>query len=100
LVAGGRPVGALNVYSRTAGAFAAKEQELASVLATHASVILSSAGAGDFLGAGDDGPPASLCAQEVIAQALGVVMESDGMSEQDAFTTLRRFSQPSARPAK
>jgi anti-anti-sigma factor len=100
LVAGGQPVGALNVYSRTAGAFAAKEQELASVLAAHASVILTSAIAGDFLGALGDGPPPSPRAQEVIAQALGVVMESDGLSEEDAFTTLRRFSQPSARPVK
>jgi anti-anti-sigma factor len=100
LVAGGRPVGALNVYSRTAGAFAAKEQELASVLATHASVILSFAAVGNFPGGLGDGPAHSLPAREVIAQALGVVMESDGMSEEDAFTTLRRFSQPLARPAQ
>jgi len=36
--------GALNIYSRTAAAFGAKEQELASVFATEASNILSDAG--------------------------------------------------------
>ena len=41
LVAHSQPVGALNIYSRTRGAFSLKEQELASVLATEASVILT-----------------------------------------------------------
>lgn len=41
LMAHSQPVGALNIYSRTRAAFSAKEQELASVFATEASVILS-----------------------------------------------------------
>jgi len=44
LLAQSRPVGALNIYSRTPGAFGAKDQELASVFATEASAILSNAG--------------------------------------------------------
>ena len=38
-----RPVGALNIYSRTAMAFAPKDQELASVFAAEASLVLTSA---------------------------------------------------------
>lgn len=44
LLAEDRPVGALNIYSRTAGAFAPKDQELAAVFATQASIILTDAG--------------------------------------------------------
>ena len=39
-----QPVGALNIYSRTAGSFMPQDQELAAVFATEASVILTSAG--------------------------------------------------------
>lgn len=41
LMAHSQPVGALNIYSRTRGAFSLKEQELASVFATEVSVILT-----------------------------------------------------------
>jgi GAF domain-containing protein len=41
LLAHSQPVGALNIYSRTRAAFSVKEQELASVFATEASVILT-----------------------------------------------------------
>jgi anti-anti-sigma factor len=44
LMAEGQPVGALNIYSRTAAAFGAKEQELASMFAAEASNIVSAAG--------------------------------------------------------
>ena len=44
LLAQSRPVGALNIYSRTPGAFDTKDQELASMFATEASAILGAAG--------------------------------------------------------
>jgi len=44
LLARDKPVGALNIYSHTESAFAPKDQELASVFAAQASVILTDAG--------------------------------------------------------
>jgi GAF domain-containing protein len=82
LLAEGQPVGALNIYSRTAAAFGAKEQELASVFATEASNILSDAG---------------VQTREIIAEAQGVIMERQDVGEDDAFDILRRFSQRSGR---
>ena len=98
LLAEGQPVGALNIYSRTAAAFGAKEQELASVFATEASNILSDAGVqmnddqmtGRFEGA--------LRTREIIAETQGVIIERQDVGEDDAFDILRRFSQRSGRP--
>lgn len=44
LTAQDRPVGALNIYSRTRAAFSEKEQKLAAIFATEASTILGDAG--------------------------------------------------------
>jgi anti-anti-sigma factor len=100
LIAGGQPVGALNVYSRTAGAFGAEEQKLASLVADEASVILTSAGWGTSTAAVAGRRTAVLRARQVIAQAIGVVMEREGISEEGAFTILRRSSQRSGRPLR
>lgn len=93
LITEDRPVGALNIYSRAIAAFATREQELASRFAAEASVILRDAGTDvddDALGArlGE-----ALAARAVIAQAQGVVMAREGVSADDAYTTLRRSSQ-------
>ncbi len=80
------------MYSRTANAFALREQELAATLADHASRILTGAGVGvtdDDLSARLTG---ALRAREVIAQAQGIVMDRDALSAEDAYTTLRRAS--------
>jgi anti-anti-sigma factor len=93
LLAEARPVGALNIYSRTRAAFSAKEQELASTFATEASVILRGTGvdiSADQL-SGRIGE--ALRARQVIAQAQGVLMEREGISEEDAYTRLRVSSQ-------
>jgi anti-anti-sigma factor len=87
-----QPVGALNIYSRTASTFDVKAQEAAAVFARKASVILSDAHAGvtdaqlayRFQGA--------LRSREIIAMAKGVLMERDGVSEGDAFATLLHHS--------
>lgn len=100
LLAGDRPVGALNIYSRTTGAFAAKEQELASTFATEASVILRDAG----VGAADDHLlrrlGEALRTRQVIAQAQGVVMEREGVSEDEAYTLIRNFSRTTDLPMR
>ena len=96
-----RPVGALNIYSRTAEAFAPRDQELASVFATEASLILTGAGAGD---AGDAGGQlatrlgVALRIRQIIAQAQGVVMERERISADAAYGLLRDFSQGSNQP--
>jgi anti-anti-sigma factor len=100
LIARDRPVGALNIYSRTPAAFAPKDQELASVFAAEASTILTDAG----LEVSDDELSErlqeALRTRQVIAQAQGVVMERSGVSEEAAFTTLRQASQSSDLPLR
>ncbi len=92
LLAQATPVGALNIYSRTNSAFAPADQELAATFATEASAILTRAGA--------DVTDAELAARvqqalrgrQLIAQAQGIVMYRDGLSEDDAFMKLRESS--------
>jgi anti-anti-sigma factor len=93
-----RPVGALNIYSRTAGAFAPRDQKLASVFASEASIALTDAG----LDPGGDEPAGrpvhALRARQTIAVAQGVIMERDGVGEDSAYTSLRRSSVGTGRP--
>ncbi|MHB1511100.1 MAG: ANTAR domain-containing protein [Acidimicrobiales bacterium] len=100
LMARSQPIGALNIYSRTRAAFAAKEQELASVFATEASAILTDAGADVSDGQLAQRQREALAAREVIALAEGVLMERDGVSQHDAYTLLRQFSQRAGRPVR
>jgi anti-anti-sigma factor len=93
-----RPVGALNIYSRTRAAFTETDQELAATFALETSTILNEAETSvtddhlsvRFLGA--------LRAREVIAQAQGVRMERDGLAAHAAYSTLRRLSLENGRP--
>jgi anti-anti-sigma factor len=86
------PVGALNIYSRTASSFDVEAQETAAAFAQKASVILSDARAG----VSDTQMAArfqeALRSREVIAVAKGVIMEREGIDEDDAFTALLRLS--------
>jgi anti-anti-sigma factor len=86
------PVGALNIYSRTAETFEVKDQEVAAGFAQKASVILSDAGAGV-----SDAELALrykevLRSRNLIALATGVIIERQGIDEDTAFTTLLRDS--------
>jgi len=94
------PVGALNIYSRTATAFAAQEQELAGVFATEASAILTAA-ASDV----SDDQMASrvhraLRIREIIAEAQGVIMEREDIGEKEAFDVMLRSSVLSGKPLR
>jgi anti-anti-sigma factor len=92
------PVGALNIYSLLPSAFSVQDQELAGAFAAQASSLLGDAAANlsdDELSIRFQG---ALRAREVIAQAQGVLMERDGISEHDAYGTLRRFSLGTGRP--
>jgi anti-anti-sigma factor len=83
-----KPVGALNIYSRTAQSFEIRDQEVAAVFAQQASVILSDARAGV-----SDTQMAvrfqeALRSRKVISLAEGIIMEREGVSEEDAFSAL------------
>jgi anti-anti-sigma factor len=97
----GGPVGALNIYSRTAAAFGPRDQELAALIATEASILMSDV----RVDATDDDQRSrwlhgALRTREIIAEAHGVIMERENVLEGDAFAILRRFSQKSNRPLR
>jgi hypothetical protein len=87
-----KPIGALNIYSRTASSFELPDQEKAADFALKASMILSDAQAGV-----SDTQMAlrfqeALQSRVVITLAKGVIMEREGIDEEEAFTALLRLS--------
>jgi anti-anti-sigma factor len=98
LMAQDRPVGALNIYSRTAAAFAPRDQKLASVFAVEASTILTDTWANGSESQHSLRYQEALRTRQTIAVAQGVVMERLGVSQDDAYTTLRSYSQQTDRP--
>jgi len=97
----GGPVGALNIYSKTASAFGTKDQELAARFAAEASNLLSDVGE---YATNDDQRSrwlqGAMRTREIIAEAHGVIMERENVLESDAFVILRRFSQKTNRPLR
>jgi hypothetical protein len=87
-----QPVGALNIYSRTASTFDVKAQETAAVFAQKASVILSDARVGVSDSQMEFRFQEALRSREIISLAKGVIMEREGMDEEQAFAALLRLS--------
>jgi anti-anti-sigma factor len=87
-----QPVGALNIYSRTASTFEIKDQQAAATFAEKASVILSDA----HIDMGDRQMATrfqeALRSREVLSLAKGILMERQGIDEEDAFNSLLRDS--------
>jgi len=81
------PVGALNVYSKTEGAFGQTQLDLLALFAAQASEIVTS-GISDADAA--DRLAHALVDREVIAQAQGVLMARDAVSAEEAAVTLFR----------
>ena len=100
LVVRDQPVGALNIYSRTADAFTSQDQDLASLFAAEASTVLS----GVELSVGSASRSVwfaeALEGRQVIALAQGVLMERDSIDETEAYRALRRFSTQTSRPLR
>jgi anti-anti-sigma factor len=92
LMAFDEPVGALNIYSLTASSFDVEAQEAAAVFAQKASAILSDAGADVSDTRMATRFKEALRSREVISMAQGVLMERQGLGEDDAFTALLRLS--------
>lgn len=92
------PLGALNIYSRTAGGLAPHEVEWADLFASEASTVLCRAQQGADASALSSELQGALLSRETIALAQGVVMERQGISATAAYVTLiltsRRTSQP------
>jgi len=86
------PVGALNIYSTTEGAFGPHEQEMAALFASQASGILTEARVDQ--GAEDLAVRFRLALQtrELIAQAEGAVMAQQGIAAEDAASLVRRLA--------
>ncbi len=87
-----KPVGALNIYSRTAQSFEIRDQESAGVFAQQASVILSDARAEV-----SDTQMAirfqdALQSREVISLAQGIIMERECVDKEHSFNALLRSS--------
>jgi anti-anti-sigma factor len=100
LMAQQRPVGALNIYSRTAAAFAVKDQELAAIFASEASMILEDAGAAVSDGELSARLQEAMESREVITLARGVMMERDALSAERAFASLLRSSRQTSKPLR
>lgn len=86
-------IGALNLYSKTERAFDAREMAVSEIFAKQASVALQNArtytAARELAGQLNE----ALQSRDVIGQAKGILMEREGISDQEAFDMLRNASQ-------
>ncbi|GHC47146.1 GAF and ANTAR domain-containing protein [Streptomyces collinus] len=78
--------GALNLYARRPGAFTEDIATAGWLLASHAAVALADARTIDQL-------EHALETRHAIGEAMGMLMERHGMSDEDAFSVLRNISQ-------
>ncbi|MEV5440905.1 GAF and ANTAR domain-containing protein [Streptomyces sp. NPDC052682] len=78
--------GALNLYSHRPGVFTSDSETAGWLLASHAAVALASARTVDQL-------EHALETRHAIGEAMGILRERHGLSEEDAFDVLRRISQ-------
>jgi GAF domain-containing protein len=92
LLTAARPAGALNIYSRHSGAFAAPELELSSLFAVQASELLVKAAVDVSVEELSRQLQDALRGRDLISQARGVLMERHGVTADAAYTTLRRSS--------
>jgi GAF domain-containing protein len=95
LIAEGKPVGALNLYSRQASAFGPAEARRAENFAENASGALSLAMRLASHAALIEQLRSSLTSRTVIDQALGIIMAREQCNQARAFAILRSASQNS-----
>ncbi|MER7805340.1 GAF and ANTAR domain-containing protein [Streptomyces parvulus] len=79
-------LGALNLYSHTAGVFTDEAETAGWLLASHAAVALSSARAHAQM-------EQAIATRHIIGEAMGILMGSRHLTEDQAFAVLRRYSQ-------
>ncbi|MYX99289.1 ANTAR domain-containing protein [Streptomyces sp. SID486] len=79
-------LGALNCYSRSPGAFTEISETAGWLLASHAAVAFSSARTHAQM-------QQAVATRHTIGEAMGILMGSRGLTEDQAFAVLRRYSQ-------
>ena len=92
-VAANSQLGALNLYARYPGAFGVVDRAKASILASLASIALSVAHTHEDEERRVDNLHAALTSRETIGEALGILMERERITANQAFDVLRRASQ-------
>jgi GAF domain-containing protein len=100
LLTGDRALGALNIYSTVAGAFADREQALAGLCAQQASDLLARTATDVSPGELGDRVRAALEVRQVITLAVGVIMTREGLSADDAHARLLQSSLQNALPLR
>jgi GAF domain-containing protein len=85
--------GVLNLYANYPVAFGVVDRARAAILASLATLALSAAHTHDDEGLRTESLQAALVTREVIGQALGILMERERITTQQAFDILRRASQ-------
>lgn len=85
--------GALNLYARGRGAFVPADRDRALLLATHASLALSTTAAVSAADLERSQLRAAIASRDLIGQAKGILMGRRGLSADEAFDVLRRTSQ-------
>jgi GAF domain-containing protein len=93
-----QPLGALNIYSRTVGAFAEHEKQWAHLFAAEASEVLATAQHSSDSREQQDQLAQALSSRQTIAQAQGAVMHRDALNADEAFSALRETSLRTSRP--
>ncbi|WP_257027742.1 MULTISPECIES: GAF and ANTAR domain-containing protein [unclassified Streptomyces] len=79
-------LGALNLYSHRAGAFTDDSETAGWLLASHAAVAFSSARSHAQM-------EQAMATRHLIGEAMGILMGSHRLTEEQAFDVLRRYSQ-------
>jgi GAF domain-containing protein len=88
-----RTLGALNLYSRKLSGFTADDEKMATLVATQASVALANAHALDRVRVAADQLEEGLKSSRVIGLAMGILVEREHCTEDEAFDMLRVISQ-------
>ncbi|UOX90525.1 GAF and ANTAR domain-containing protein [Amycolatopsis sp. FBCC-B4732] len=89
----GRSIGALNVFSRSAGGLNEADRDVLLLLATHASLALATTDAVTRAELQAANLRKAIESRDVIGQAKGIIMARRGVSAGEAFDVLRRTSQ-------
>jgi GAF domain-containing protein len=86
-------LGALNLYARFPAAFGVVDRAKATILASVASIALSVAHTHEDEERRADNLHAALTSRETIGEAVGILMERERITPEQAFDVLRRASQ-------
>jgi GAF domain-containing protein len=86
-------VGALNLYARYPSAFGVVDRAKAAILASLASLALTAAHSHEDEARRSENFATALSSREIIGEAVGILMERERISADEAFDILRRGSQ-------